>query len=182
VVGEGEAPDGEGVRGGQRLRSGARGGDDQRGVVLHANLANGGPVFDGEGAGDPGDHVLILCGVEVDPAKGVGGLLGGEGRGKAGPRAKRRSEKKRRTAWFRYSRVALGHGSSCGRSRLTRRASAFTSPRWTLTCTFRRCWKGSSDRNDGWPRAWESWAAKLRAPRRRGRHERTAVWAAGRRK
>ena len=72
--------------------------------------------------------------------------------------------------------------SSCGRSRLTRQASAFTSPRWTPTCTFRRCWKGSSDRNDGWPRAWESWAAKLRAPRRRGRHERMAVWAAGRRK
>ena len=29
---------------------------------------------------DPGDHVLVLRRVEVDPAEGLGGLLGGQGR------------------------------------------------------------------------------------------------------
>ena len=78
VIGERNAPDVEGVSVGGRLRGGAIGGDDQGGIVLDGDFADGGPILDGEGAGDPGDNVLILLGVEVDPAEGVGGLLGGE--------------------------------------------------------------------------------------------------------
>ena len=79
VIGERDAPDIEGVCIGGGLRVGAVGGDDEGGIVLDGDFADGGPILNGEGAGDPGDDVLIFLGVEVDPAEGVGGLLGGEG-------------------------------------------------------------------------------------------------------
>ena len=79
VVGEGDAPDSEGIVGGVGLGVGALGGDDQGGIVLDADFADGGPFFRGEGVGDPDDDVGVFGGLEVHPAKGVG-LLGGQGR------------------------------------------------------------------------------------------------------
>lgn len=76
VIAERNAPHVEGFSVGGRLGRGAIGGDDQGRIVLDGDLADGGPVLDGKGTRDPGDHILILLGVEVDPAEGVGGLLG----------------------------------------------------------------------------------------------------------
>jgi len=61
MTGKRDIPDGEGVRCGIRLRSGAQRGDDQGRVVLDADLANRGPLFRLERALDPGDGVGFLC-------------------------------------------------------------------------------------------------------------------------
>ena len=78
VVGERDTPHREGIGIGCRLRVGAVGGNDEGGVVLDRDFANGSPILDGERARDPDDRVLVLGRVEVDPAEAVGGLLGKE--------------------------------------------------------------------------------------------------------
>ena len=55
MAGEREAPDGEGVRRGRRLRRGAQRGDDQSRVVLDADFANRRPFLADRGSADPGD-------------------------------------------------------------------------------------------------------------------------------
>ena len=78
VAGERGAEHAEGIVSRQRLGRLAIGGDDQRGVVFNADLADGRPTLNGEGAIDPDDDVLIFGVVKIDPAKGVGRLLRGE--------------------------------------------------------------------------------------------------------
>jgi hypothetical protein len=46
--------------------------------------------------------------MEVDPAKGVGGLLGGEGRGEQGREDAGEEQNRDGPHGFRYSRVAFG--------------------------------------------------------------------------
>ena len=79
VAGQREAPNGEGVLGRLRLRRGAQCSNDQRRVILHADLAYRRPIFDGQRARDPRHHIPVLRGVEVHPAKGI--LLRAQGRG-----------------------------------------------------------------------------------------------------
>lgn len=86
VAGERDIPKCEGVVAGRRLRTGAIGGDHERRIVNHANLADRRPFFYCERARDPGNDVLIFGIVKVDPAKCARRLL----------RAKRNCKSQRR--------------------------------------------------------------------------------------
>ena len=128
VAGERDVPNCERVIAGRRLRTGAIGGDHQRRIVDHADLADRRPFLHGERARDPGNDVLIFWIVKVDPAKCARGLL----------RAKRNSKDQRRgnsdeapgevnLHEFRYSR-AEETGDQKGRDQGLRRLAA-TGPR-----------------------------------------------------
>jgi hypothetical protein len=75
---------------------------------LDGDFADGGPVLDDKGAGDPGDDILIFLGAEVDPAEGVGGLLGVEGCGGQKSCEENKSRPEDEAAHtFRYSRKGV---------------------------------------------------------------------------
>src|SRR5580658_3578026 len=118
MAGERGAPDAEGVIRREGLGRGAKAGDDQGRVVLHADFADGGPLVDLEGARDPGDDELILLGMKVDPAEGVLRLLRGERCGEErGEDSKRnKTPEKNKPHGTRYTRGGAAASASRGKS------------------------------------------------------------------